>query len=72
LSDGSAITSLKYEFFPVEFGKILVVLCTQTKLYQFIGYVNTKGSVNGIFADLFANVDPFIGENLFFHIYNVF
>jgi len=63
-----SITSLRFETFPTDPKKYVVIVATPIRLYQFIGTVSSDPNISegGMFTELFQNNNP--GKNNFFLI----
>jgi len=60
------ITGLRFEAFPTDPRKYVVIVATPIRLYQFIGDISSdvNNSEGGMFTDLFQNNTPGIFKSL--------
>jgi len=64
------ITGLRFETFPTDPQKYVVVVATPIRLYQFIGEITSNANNNegsGMFSELFEDNTP--GKNIYIYNY---
>jgi len=64
-----SITELRFETFPTDPKKYVVIVATPIRLYQFIGEISsdTNNNEGGMFSELFQNNTPDVKEIISFH-----
>jgi len=64
-----SITSLRFETFPTDPKKYVVIVATPIRLYQFIGTVSSDPNISegGMFTELFQNNNPDVKEIVSFN-----